>query len=219
MERLSISSFLAHGHEYHLYAYDHVENAPHGTTFKDAATILPRDWMFMDSRGTPSGFSNFFRYKLLLERGGWWVDSDIVCLQPFDFEDPTVLSLEPDLTIGSAVIRMPPQSDVMARAWDECAALDRRNVPWGAVGPSLLIRIVEELGLTGTALAHKVFFPFDWRDWQRVLDPDVEWEFDPMTRSIHLWNSMWSLAGSNKDAIYPSRCLYERLKTRYCEAA
>ncbi len=41
---------------------------------------------------TYAGFSNFFRYKLLLDRGGWWVDADTICLRPFDFREPFVFA-------------------------------------------------------------------------------------------------------------------------------
>ncbi len=36
-------------------------------------------------------FANFFRYKLLLEKGGWFVDSDTICMRPFDFDNEYVL--------------------------------------------------------------------------------------------------------------------------------
>jgi hypothetical protein len=31
-------------------------------------------------RGSVSAFSNLFRYYLLHQMGGWWVDADVVCL-------------------------------------------------------------------------------------------------------------------------------------------
>ena len=83
MEQLSIASFLANGHEYHLYNYEDIENAPDGTVLKAADQILPESMIFK-YKAYPSyaGFSNFFRYKLLLTKGGWWVDTDLVCLRP-----------------------------------------------------------------------------------------------------------------------------------------
>ena len=86
MEQLSIASFLRNGHEYHLYTYAELANVPAGTVIRDANEILPAAAIFQyKDRPSYAGFSNFFRYKLLLERGGWWVDSDLVCLRPFDF--------------------------------------------------------------------------------------------------------------------------------------
>lgn len=215
MERLSIASFLANGHDYHLYVYDDVSDVPRGVRLQDARDILPPDWKFRDDRGTWGAFSDCFRFKLLLDKGGWWVDADMVCLRPFDFEDECVFLTEPDLTVGTAVIRTPPASEAMARAWDTCRQVDRLHVPWATVGPKLLISVVQALGLTGRAVDSRVFCPFDWSEWQQALDPGIVWQFTPATRAVHLWNSMWALAGKDKDAVYPPGCLYETLKQRY----
>jgi hypothetical protein len=71
MEQLSITSFLRNGHEYHLYVYDEVKHIPDGTVIKKADDILPPSRIFKyKDRPSYAGFANFFRYKLLLERGG-----------------------------------------------------------------------------------------------------------------------------------------------------
>ena len=95
MEQLSIASFLAHGHEYHLYSYGEVGRLPKGAVLKNAEEILPKTAIFQ-YRQHPSyaGFSNFFRYRLLLRKGGWWVDTDVVCLKPFAFDAPYVFAAE-----------------------------------------------------------------------------------------------------------------------------
>src|ERR1044072_2497854 len=95
MEQMSIASFLMNGHEYHLYTYEDVKHLPAGTVVKDGREILPSSMIFQyrDFKSY-SGFSNFFRYKLLLERGGWWGDTDMICLQPFDFRSEYVFSSE-----------------------------------------------------------------------------------------------------------------------------
>src|SRR4051812_6131780 len=79
MERLSIASFLHHGHDYHLFTYGPVEGIPPGTVVQDACEILTESRIFQyRDHASYAGFANFFRYKLLLERGGWWVDTDAV---------------------------------------------------------------------------------------------------------------------------------------------
>ena len=73
MEQLSISSFLHNGHDYHLYVYDDLKYIPAGTVVMDASEILPSSRIFQyKQRPSYAGFSNFFRYKLLLngEAGG-----------------------------------------------------------------------------------------------------------------------------------------------------
>src|ERR1043166_3453429 len=97
MEQLSIASFLQNGHEYHLYVYDAVKNVPPRAVIRNANEILPTPRVFQyKHQASCAGFANFLRYKLLLERGGWWVDTDVVCLKPFDFADEYVFASERD---------------------------------------------------------------------------------------------------------------------------
>src|SRR5262245_11985344 len=95
LEQLSIASFLRNGHEYHLYVYDLPRNVPLGTTVIDANEVLPSSSIFQYREyASYAGFANFFRYKILLERGRWWADSDTICLKPFDFSEEHVFSSE-----------------------------------------------------------------------------------------------------------------------------
>jgi len=43
MERLSITSFLAHDHRFDLYVYGSVRGVPEGTRLLDANEVLPRE--------------------------------------------------------------------------------------------------------------------------------------------------------------------------------
>jgi len=72
MEKLCIRSFLANDCDFHLYTYGAMEGIPPGTTHLDGNGILPASMVFRD-RGIDSysGFADLFRYRLLLERGGW----------------------------------------------------------------------------------------------------------------------------------------------------
>ena len=57
-----------------------------------------------------SSFSNLFRYELLLKEGGWWFDSDCICLKNVDefkklsYNQKFVLGLENEHLIGSSVM-------------------------------------------------------------------------------------------------------------------
>ena len=67
-------SFINHGHSFDLYTYDLKMTVPGGVRLKDASQILKkRDYFTYKTgpgKGSPSAFSNLFRYKLLYERGG-----------------------------------------------------------------------------------------------------------------------------------------------------
>jgi hypothetical protein len=215
MERLSIESFLRHGHEFHLYTYGDVEGVPPGAVVRDGNEILPRERIFV-YRDFPSvsGFSNFFRYKLLLERGGWWVDADMVCLRPFQFEGEHVFASELSKTtryVSSGAIRAPRGSEAMAYAWEICQSKDPAALKWGETGPALIAQAVERFALHDAVQPPAVFCPLPYAEWERVLDADAP-ELPPEAAAVHLWNEMWRREGRDKDATYDPRCLYERLK-------
>lgn len=220
MERLSVASFLACGHEYHLYVYEDVGDVPRGTVLKDAGSILPASMVFQyrDFKSY-AGFSNFFRYKLLLDKGGWWADADIVCLGPFDFEEAHVFSSE--LTragaevVNAGVIKAPAGSRAMAHAWETCASKDPKQIVWGETGPGLVAEVVRRFSLEGHVKPSQVFCPVALSDFEKLVEPGASWEFDDATRAVHLWHEAWRRVGLDKDARYDPDCLYEKLKRRF----
>ncbi len=223
MERLCAESFLSNGHEFHLYIYDDVGNLPPGTVVRDGNEILPaaRIFQYYEHPGTYSGFSNFFRYKLLLERGGWYVDTDVVCLRPFDFENEYVFSAQGIRTqrlVSTGIIKAPAGSEIMRRAWEACDEMDTSTLRWGVSGPTLMTRVVAECGLAGFVQPPEVFLPFDYPDWERQLDGGADFDF-PQAHAVHLWGDMWRRAGKDKDGAYPPDCLYERLKRRFADGS
>jgi mannosyltransferase OCH1-like enzyme len=219
MEQLSIASFLQNGHEYHLYVYDDIKNIPTGAVVKDANQILPASRIFQyKHHATYAGFSNFFRYKLLLERGGWWVDTDTICLRWFDFPEEHVFSSErvDELeVINSGIIKAPAGSQVMAYAWQVCQSKNPQELVWGETGPRLMGEAVKKSSMEQYKKPYHVFCPLSYSEWHRVLQPETRMVLDAGTYGVHLWNEMWRANGQDKSAQYPEGCLYEQLKRRY----
>jgi hypothetical protein len=220
MERISISSFLAHGHEYHLYAYDQVDGVPAGTIVKDASEILPSSQIFQyREHKSYSGFSNFFRYKLLLERGGWWVDTDLICLRPFYFPAEYVFATERDPNgrefVTSGIIKAPRGSEIMNVAWQTCQAKNTDELQWGETGPTLMHHLVLRRPLSQYISSPDVFCPIDSAKWFDAILPGRRLSFGPESVAVHLWNELWRRLDLDKNETYPPNSLYEQLKTRY----
>ena len=55
LERLSMASFLAHGHEVRLYTYGDVEGIPPGVTHHDGREIVPASQVFTYASGFGKG--------------------------------------------------------------------------------------------------------------------------------------------------------------------
>lgn len=221
MEQLCISSFLRHKHEFHLYTYQDIAGIPSGTVVLDGNKILPASRIFTyKEHQTYAGFANFFRYKLLLEKGGWFVDADTICVKPFQFRSKYVFSSEGihgQQLINVAAIKVPAGSSLMQYAWDACERLNVGKLQWSQCGPALFKQAVEANSLQRYVRPWDVFCPVHFSEWEKLLEPDVRWNFGKETQAIHLWNELWRRSDRHKDARYPASCLYEELKQRYLE--
>ena len=217
MEQLSIASFLLNGHEYHLYVYEEIVNAPKGTVLEAAHRILPESAIFQ-YRNHPShaGFSNFFRYKLLLRKGGWWADTDVVCLKPLVFQSPYVFASERAhgrSVPTTAVIKAPPGSEIMAFNWHICnSCVDPAGVVWGEHGPKLMAKAIAKFGLERFVQDAQVFCPLAYDEWSALLLPGDPDTFRQNSHAIHLWNEMWRRERRDKEGSYAPESLYEQLK-------
>lgn len=220
MERLSINSFLQNGHDYHLYTYDELPNVPAGTVIKNANEILPASAIFQyRDRPSYAGFANFFRYKLLLERGGWWADMDSVCLRPFDFSEEYVFSSEINAgqqVANNGIIKAPAGSDAMAYACSVCQAKKPGKLVWGETGPRLMGEVVQKYRLDKYQRPYYTFCPIS--DWRKLIEPYIA-ALHLDAYAVHLWNSLWQLEKQDKDATYHPACIYEQLKAKYLSVA
>lgn len=140
LELLTIRSFLNHGHRFNLWLYDDLATPlPSGTQVRDAASIVPAARIFRKrdadaasgvGQGSYGPFSDLFRYKLLHDVGGIWVDMDVTCLRPFDFEQPYVFRAHRIGGVVGNLIRAPRGAKVMASAYEMADAVANEDVPW-----------------------------------------------------------------------------------------
>ena len=133
LERLCIRSFCAHGHEFHLYHYDELHNAPRidGLRLTNAAEILPRTAIFhYRRRKSLAGFADRFRWELMRQKGGWYADMDMVCLRPLQFDPEVVLGYDgAGDNINSALMKF-PRGHFMATALADACANINNFAPW-----------------------------------------------------------------------------------------
>ncbi len=220
MERVSIRSYLDQGHAFHLFTYRSVDGVPAGAVVRSGEEVLPATDIFRYRRGRGRGsvaaFSNPFRYRLLLDRGGWWSDLDSVCLKPLDFAEDHVFGYERSpnggTLVGTGLLKAPAGSRLMEYCWHASREVDRSRLEWGEIGPRLITRAVAAVGVPVRIVAPDVFYPIDfWRIWKLVLDRRIP----DGCHAIHLWNSGWRLHWLDPDAVYHPDCIYEQLKRRY----
>lgn len=102
MENICITSFIKLGFQFNLWSYNKSLKVPQGCILKDASEILPKECVFKHSKNNSyAPFSDWFRFKLLYDKGGRWTDLDVVCMQPFEFPINSVCGqVENTISIG-----------------------------------------------------------------------------------------------------------------------
>lgn len=219
LERLTIQSFLDHGHDFHLYLYGPCQDVPEGTVIRDGREILPDSDIFTYQAGygagRPAGFSNLFRYAMLHAHGGWWVDLDVVALRPFTFEAEHVLGTavaSGRLFVENAIIRAPAGSPLMAYCLEAAQRADRNRVRWGETGPRLLNRAVGALGMEATVTPRSVLYPVTAKGFWDLVRPGP---LPAGASAIHLWAQQWRHFGLDPAARYPNTSPYHQLIARH----
>jgi Glycosyltransferase sugar-binding region containing DXD motif len=113
------------------HAYDHT-TTPDFCTRADAREILPHDSIFVYGEGFGAGsvaaFANLFRCVLLLRHGGWWIDTDMICLDAEWPDSDVVAGWQSAGMACNAVLRIPAGHGLAERAVAECVAAGRNVV-------------------------------------------------------------------------------------------
>lgn len=207
MHAACLQSFIDCGHHVELYAYDELE-APAEVTIVDAARILPRSRIFTYRRGPGAGsvaaFSNLFRYTLLLQAGGWWIDADVACPGNPIPEADAFCAWQSDDLVGNAILKLPAGSDLARRLRDECVAAGE-DTEWGETGPNLLTRLVRDAGLNASVAAAATAYPVRYQDFAWFAQPKRRAEIEAAASRgafVHLWYEMFRRY-ADRDAVDP----------------
>ena len=127
LEKLCIRSFIDNGHEFHLYTYADIGGIPSGTVVKDGNEVLLESKIFYRGKNKSiAAFSDWFRYQLLAEKGGFWVDMDYVCLRPFDFSADVVF-VRNNNGYATTVVKFPAGHECMVSLAAACANTKNRE--------------------------------------------------------------------------------------------
>lgn len=186
-----VKSFADRGHRLRVFAYQPV-NLPPGVVREDARQVLPESELFEFHRSF-SAFSNIFRYKLLLEQGGWWVDTDVYCLKE-DIDDCSYAwAAQDDEIINGAILKF-PSGDATLRGILAAAQEIGSNVKvWGEIGPALLTRHLAGREFEGHYGSTQDFYPLHWIETHLLWLPNCSGVVKARCAGsafLHLWASM-----------------------------
>jgi hypothetical protein len=215
-EKMCIASFINHGHQFFLYSYDSIE-VPNGATLLDANEIVAEEDYFCYSdgpgKGSPSAFSNLFRYELLLRYGGWWVDTDVVCLTREPPKQDVVYAYQDTKLINGAIFKITPVHSLIYQLASEAKLLGK-DISWGQAGPELITRLVKQNSMEKHCVPTSALYPLDYDEALLPLRPSAT----PDVRSrcegaqfLHLWNEILKRSAIRKDIAPPTGSFLEKL--------
>ena len=221
IEKLCIRSFLDHGHEFYFYTYTEIGGIPEGTTIRDGNEILDSSNIFQSKSGSYAHFADWFRYAMLVKNGGFWVDMDVICIKPFDFDSDIILVGGSD-AYTNAIIGMPAGHPMMVALEKTCRNYQNKaRASWGAIGgPRVLSRFINQFEMEQYARPFMYFFPYPFGDWHCAFTVPFAGGGGgggvyPNTYAVHLYNEMGRKIKLDKNAQFDSETLLEQLKAKH----
>ncbi len=200
LEQLCLQSFLDHGHEVTLYAYDEVANVPEGVKIGDASSILPTERIIRHARtGSPAYHADVFRLHMLAQTDHIWADTDAYCCRPWEKPENGhfhgwISDEKPQVNNG--VLGLPKSSRTLARMleftedeypvppWfparkrEELQELKNKGegvhvslLPWGVWGPNALTWFLKETGEIEHSFPGHVLYPYPFAITGVSLNP------------------------------------------------
>jgi hypothetical protein len=220
IDKICIQSFLDHGHIVRLFTYRAIETPP-GVIVEEASAILPYD-RFFTYANSPSAFSNIFRYNLLFERGGWWVDTDVLCLRTELPRCDYYWAEQDPGFINGAILKFPPGHHLCHELLKQSEERSKNIRGWGYLGPYLLTKILADYKPEGLSGSTSDAYPVSWREAHFFWLPEYCSRIETRIKSssfIHLWNSIFMRMGISPSVVPPLgsflRRFYDDLGFRY----
>lgn len=218
IEQICALSMLAQGHRLRIFTYGPLRNVPEGIEIADANDIVPRDDILKYAK---PGFkhkqmaSNIFRYRMMAQDCGIWVDLDMLLLKPIEPSRTSIFGLESANSINTAVLYLPQNHELLSSLlaftntpypippfftprmkfglWRHKLfgnPIHAADMPWGVFGPTALTYFAAKLNLTRLACPKKVFYPIRYTNAHGPLTAgwNVTARLAPETIGIHLWS-------------------------------
>ena len=203
---LSMQSYLSQGHSFELYAYEDI-SVPEGVSLKDANELIPESESFemlnsIDGiRGRFTTFSNVFRYKLIHDKGGMWVDLDSICVKSIDINHPTGLLFASErartgLEINNCNIWVSdPGHPVLAALYSKAMSADQSSLHHLSFNKKFILDVFDVMGYDWTLYVAPVewFCPIPWYNIQTIFSSSSDEPARSLCNqsyAIHLFNNV-----------------------------
>ena len=219
-EQLCLKSFVDRGQKITLFSYEDIPNVPTGVIRRDGREILNTEtFLKYEKKDSFALFADQFRLHMIQQNPGMiWIDTDVYCHRPMDFDSDYVMGFElpGGHRVNNAVLGMPADSPLMAallaftsdpfaippflsaaqtNAYRAAAAkgapVHVSQQPWGVWGPLMITHVVHALGLADKVMPLDAFYPVTFPERLMFLRRAslAQAKMTEKTTALHLWAS------------------------------
>jgi hypothetical protein len=199
---VGVASFVRLGHTARLWAYDPLD-VPAGVVVEDASEIIPKEALFhfmnpVTGRPDVGPFSDLFRFKLLWMRGGWWSDTDVICLQrdipPCDYAWAQITPEIDPSALAPSQIKFPRRDSIIEQLYKNCLEASRAIQSREHLGPDVFSKTLagypKPASHWGSA---DEFYPIRWIETFKLWLPEFRDEVAARARPAAFVSTMNSM--------------------------
>ncbi|MFP4126524.1 MAG: hypothetical protein ACLFU0_07755 [Alphaproteobacteria bacterium] len=220
VEQVCLLSAVRLGHPVTLYTYFGVDRVPPGVEVRDGREVMAEARLLKHrEKNSWSLGSNLFRYQLMREARGVWIDADLYFLKPLRLDGRELLFgwQKPGLINGAVFYASAthPLIDALFAhlgrehliphwlPWHKRIFYELRprlglrpltleEHRWGIAGPRAITYVARELDLLDHAVPADMFYPYGPKRARDAFDPavDIRARLTPRTVTVHLWNEI-----------------------------
>lgn len=242
LEQICLKSFVDKGQKITLFAYEPIPNMPAGVIFRDGREIIDtEDFIKYEQKNSYALFADWFRLHMIHKCPSMiWVDTDVYCHRPMDYDSDYVLGYElpGEQRVNNAVLGLPADSEILAQMLEFtsdryaiASFLPRKRQemmrkqaqkgkpvhvsqqPWGVWGPMMVTHYVHALGLEAHVQSLNAFYPITFPERFKFLRRAdlAEGLITPETTALHLWASNKRQLGNIHNGLPPKGSYLEKL--------
>jgi hypothetical protein len=242
LEQLCLKSFVDHGQKITLFSYDDIPNVPDGVIRRDGREVLNTEtFLKYEKKDSFALFADQFRLHMIHQNPGMiWVDTDVYCHRPLDYDSDYVMGFElpGGHRVNNAVLGMPADSPLMKALLEftsdpfaippflsaaqtntyraaaaKGAPVHVSQQPWGVWGPLMITHFVHALGLAGKVMPLEAFYPVTFPDRLMFLRRAslAQSKITDQTTALHLWASNKRELGLRHNGVAPKGSYLDQL--------
>ena len=227
IQKLCWNSFLNFHNNINIWCYDEIKD--YEKFCKDANQIIPQDKLFysnnpwgdINKKELITPFADMFRYKLMNDIGGWYVDSDMICLKKFPKINGIYLNSEYNQKYKKILINSVLYSEETNNIFGKifCDIIKRPHYKDTFHGEYGFEDFLKKYKITNSF--EPIFSnPLQWFEVEKILYDDLE--FNKKTYMVHLFNVAWKFGLWSKKSVkkirldnYSKNSFYYKIKNKY----